>query len=263
MANIEDSFRAYFDKIFEIQQKSEKIKENDLRSIAEELGIDWTIVQQTFDKHIERGKGYMEHEVWEDAIEEYQQALTLQPYQENALNRIAWAYYRRWEEKFNPKDRIEAEKYAKLCLEINPSHSDALDLIALLRNKGQKEISLKDISHNFQNPSSYTASTSKNKSLAVIAGLAILVISMLVFVFIPRESEYNSDREDILQDAEEQEEQQVYEIEEDDTMTSLDSMTKSMDSIRTNMKDDMDSIIRATGDSNIIKEWNEKNILGE
>lgn len=138
---IEDSnLRAYFDKILEIQrQKSNRfLSEQDLRDIAQDLGLsesDWQAVEQYFADYIKRGNAYLAYQSWQEAINEFQQALTIKPTNMQALFGMATAQKGLWEDRKAKENKQFAEYYAKQCLQIEPEHSGAHAIIRDLRQE--------------------------------------------------------------------------------------------------------------------------------
>ncbi len=133
-----ENLKAYFSKILELQQqqRNRALSENELHDIALSLGVseaDWQFVQKVFENHRTRAQGYLQHSNWQDAIPEFEQALTLKPIDLTCLYGIARAYELKWQQSDNKTDAQQAENYAKQCLEIKPDHQEALKLISNLR----------------------------------------------------------------------------------------------------------------------------------
>ena len=74
----------YISKILQIQNKKTSVlKTDDLKEIALDMGMtesDWKSISDTFNAHALRGKGFLEYKNWTDAIKEFEQAHTLNPY---------------------------------------------------------------------------------------------------------------------------------------------------------------------------------------
>ena len=178
------NFEAYFKKILEIQKNREnrELSNTELKSIAKEIGFsedDWQAVEKSFQDHYQRGTGFLNHHNWHDAIEELKQAITLKPTSIETLYNLALAYQKKWSEMNSGNDKKEAEKYARLCLEIKPDHAGALKLISDLRKNmtGQTTGNLSP------------AQNTKNARVVFSLIAAILVVFMgALFVFLANDS---------------------------------------------------------------------------
>lgn len=177
-----ENLKAYFSKILTLQQeqRNRALSENELHDIALSLGVseaDWQFIQKVFENHRTRAQGYLQHNNWQDAIPEFEQALTLKPIDLTCLYGIAHAYKLKWQQSANKTDAKQAENYAKQCLEIKPDHQEALKLISDLRqNKTQQ---------------SHTSRTNAKKPAnAVFAfiGLLIMAVTGAIMFLVQRPS---------------------------------------------------------------------------
>lgn len=138
MEELNKNLQAYFNKLLEIQktQENRALNEGELKQIATDLGLsdhDWQAVQDVFNNHYKRANGFLTHKNWEDAIAEFKQALILKPQDVRVLYGLASTYKSQWLEEQLSNDRVKAEEYARLCLEIKADHAGALKLISDLR----------------------------------------------------------------------------------------------------------------------------------
>lgn len=139
MKQDEKLLRAYIYKILELQHESRErntLTEEELKRIAEDMGMsgeDWQYVLHTLEGHIKRGIGHNRYGNSDEAIEEFRQAITLNPHHIKALEGLGVAYYNRWVRDRNQEDYVQAEYYAKRCLEVEPEHEGSLRLLSELR----------------------------------------------------------------------------------------------------------------------------------
>ena len=170
MNDEEDNVGRFIKKVSEIQYSKDdgEMSSAYLKQIAQEIGLsegDWKKVQKVYEDHVKRGTGFLSHKNYEDALSEYQQALILHPDSEDTLYSLAAAYEGRSWETGSKTDREMAEKFAKQCLYISPTHQGALELIS----------NLKRIT---------TAPKKKRTALYVTLGIGAGIILLLVMAFL-------------------------------------------------------------------------------
>lgn len=109
----------------------------DLKNLAMEVGIteeEWNEILNIFMDFLERGKNFVKHKNWTDAIEELEQAKAIEPNNEELLYNLAYAYEKRWWEKRKKKDKELGILNAEKCLELNPQHPHAAKVVTDLKN---------------------------------------------------------------------------------------------------------------------------------
>lgn len=132
--NRQETLEIYIRKILDIQD--EALTESDLQAVAYELGLtpeDYAELQAECEDHLTRGQGFLKHENWDDAIDEFQQAKALNPLREDIWMALASAHRARFQAQQSAEDREKANSYARKCLKRNPQHEAALALISSLR----------------------------------------------------------------------------------------------------------------------------------
>lgn len=137
--NSEKILKNYINKILEIQQReNEKSLTNaELKQIAFEMGLDendWQNLQTDIKNSIIKANHYFEHRNYQDAIQELEKVLVLNPYNADTIYNLAFAYYELWRRKLNPAYKRKAENYAARCIDIMPQYEQAIELISELRN---------------------------------------------------------------------------------------------------------------------------------
>ncbi len=145
MPDHDKNIEKFVRKIIEIQHSKfeKKITDGDLESIAEELGLspgEWRDLLKVYDNHIIRAKGFMQFSNWDDALKELEQALTIKPHNPDALYLAANCSVKLWHEKKDAKYKKEGQKYARTCVNIDPTHRDALQLLSNLKRSVHKSV---------------------------------------------------------------------------------------------------------------------------
>lgn len=140
MADQHKKIETFVSKVLEIQNANfkQKINDDDLKSIAEELGLsedEWKQLLGIFDDHITRAKGFINFSNWEDAAKELEQAIMIKPHDVNALYLLAYAYKQLWLSKNSSDYKTKAEQYARTCISLDASHSEAIKLLSDFKRK--------------------------------------------------------------------------------------------------------------------------------
>ncbi|MCC5946727.1 MAG: hypothetical protein JJT94_17475 [Bernardetiaceae bacterium] len=165
----------YVDKVLQIQQAQQsrgKLQEEDLKMIAQEIGVDWLQVKKSLQDHFKRAEEFAKRQLWTDAIEEYQQVLILFPSHTDALSQCAFAHLNQWKENDQVENKKLAEKLARETLQIQADNHLAFDVLAGL--KTEKNVRL---NHKIQ-----TAKTPQKPNKAVVIAIAMAVLVMMFIV---------------------------------------------------------------------------------
>ena len=133
----------YVNKVLKLKEDSENplVTDEKVRSRALELMIseeEWDELLKEFRGFSNRGQNHLRHNNYEDALEEFTNALLLNPNDVNVLYLCADANYGLWKEKQRNSSKSEAIAYAEKCLEIYPSHDGAANIISLLKKEKSK-----------------------------------------------------------------------------------------------------------------------------
>ncbi|MDX2306251.1 MAG: OmpA family protein [Microscillaceae bacterium] len=141
----QQNWKNYFEKAWEVQskRKSSQLSTEELKKIALESGMseeEWKEVQKAFQAYLQRGKSYLEHKNWKDALEEFEEAHKINPHHADLLCQLALTYQQRYEARKWMKNAHEAIRYAEDCLEVDPKHQQAPKIVTELKNalKDQK-----------------------------------------------------------------------------------------------------------------------------
>lgn len=108
-----------------------------LQKRVQELEIDmkdWEGLKATFQAYSTRGKTYLEASNYDDAIEEFEVAISLNPHEEKTLLGLAEAHASRWVRNRRSADKQKAIDYAERLLRIKPDNKQAVRIITELKN---------------------------------------------------------------------------------------------------------------------------------
>lgn len=166
----------YINRILELQDQSQSqgpLTEEELRNVAIDLGMDegeLAFIQQQFEDYKQRAKGFAKYSNWEDAIEEYKQALTLNPIDVECMEEISKGHFERWMRYEKEIDKEEAINFSRRLLEIDPDNEIPLKIISDIKaheNSKPKELPPK-------NPTKWVAT----------GIVSLLVLGIAAFYFI-------------------------------------------------------------------------------
>lgn len=138
---------AYIKRVTELSQSSQRLPTSEeLEKIATELGVGNHEIQlaqkECLDNFI-RGQSYLGLKHWDDAIEQFQEAIVFNPTNLETLHHLALAYLGRWREKRNREDEQQIRLRIKQSLQIQPDHPASLSLLASLNKEIKNRKNLK------------------------------------------------------------------------------------------------------------------------
>ncbi len=101
------------------------------RKTAEAMNAaDYYELQAVLESHLERGYGYAEFQNWNDAIREFEKVIAIHPNHTEALFGLAVSYYNRWLDYGKAKDKYRAAGLARRCVDNQPQHYKAMQLLS-------------------------------------------------------------------------------------------------------------------------------------
>lgn len=118
-------------------QRGDWLDEKDLQQAARDLGLsdaELAQVEASVEAHRQRAAHYLEHACWDEAIDEFRQAMALRPLDATLAHDLTLAYYQRWEISGQPDDRDAAMRYAQRTVQLDPQHTASYALIRTLKN---------------------------------------------------------------------------------------------------------------------------------
>lgn len=134
---------AYIQRLLELDQP---ITPSVLDAIIKEVGItkgELEAINLQVKVHLTRGHNYLEFGYFDKAIEELNQARSLDPINIDVLHTLADIHNERYYQDSSPVDRKEALLIAKRCRELRPHDKDTVALVKSLERKAiPQELSL-------------------------------------------------------------------------------------------------------------------------
>ncbi len=170
--------KEFVKKLLAIQQEKQNkpLSKDEQQEIAAQIGLsdaDWQTVQDTYKAHLLRGRGFLSHQNYDDAIEELEQANVLDYNSIETTTTLAQAHFERFNEFQNIKDKEDAIWYSEICLTQNPSHTPSLKMISELKRKERRR----------QNNIVARRKTSFEKNLHIVIPM-IIIFGVLTFMFL-------------------------------------------------------------------------------
>jgi len=102
------------------------------RKIAEELGLseaDLAAAVVAGEASLARGEGFVARAVWDEALTQLQEADALLPDDLRVVYALARAWFGRYRDRHSAADRVHALVECRRCLQLDPRHQGALNLI--------------------------------------------------------------------------------------------------------------------------------------
>ena len=125
-----DALEKFLKKVHEQQEDVEvELNADSLRALAEKYGLDagaYEKLVREAEEHRARGLLFFEHENWDDAISELDQAYVILPHDAELGFVLGRAYVRQYREGKVDADRDHAEKSFRQCLKRDPTHEGAV-----------------------------------------------------------------------------------------------------------------------------------------
>lgn len=87
-------------------------------------------LQAVLESHLRRGYGYAEFQNWNDAIREFEKVLAIHPNHTEALFGLAVSFYNRWLDYGKETDKYRAAGLARRCVDNEPQHYKAMQLLS-------------------------------------------------------------------------------------------------------------------------------------
>ncbi|WP_338793481.1 hypothetical protein [Bernardetia sp. MNP-M8] len=87
-------------------------------------------LQAVLESHLRRGYGYAEFQNWNDAVREFEKVLGIHPNHTEALFGLAVSFYNRWLDYGKATDKYRAAGLARRCVDNEPQHYKAMQLLS-------------------------------------------------------------------------------------------------------------------------------------
>ena len=171
----ESILQDYLARLMTMQdQRQDWLEEADLKTAAQDLGLsddDLERLAATTDAHRTRGRSFAERGLWDEAVEEYRQAATLNPFDAAATHELTQAYLGRWHTTGDALDHAAAERYAHRTLQLDPEHAASYEIIKELKRRLTRT----------GGPSQAETRTSRGLLFGGMALIAVLILLGLLF----------------------------------------------------------------------------------
>lgn len=156
-------------KTFEDKLLSEFYSDEEYGELLKISGIsdrDLVELRESLDEYVTRAEGFMQHRLFQEALSELNSARLISPKDLKVnlyLSKVSLELYNQNRDELK---KIDAEKFAHICLKLDADNKDALSILAELQKESRKNIAV-------------TNKTQKNKKFYA----AVLLISILILVF--------------------------------------------------------------------------------
>ena len=169
----ENILQDYLARLMTMQdQRQDWLEEADLKTAAQDLGLsdkDLERLAVTTEAHRTRGRSFTDRGLWDEAVEAYNQAATLNPFDADAVHELARAYLGRWRVTGDEADHKAAERYAHRTLQLDPEHSASYEILQELKRRHVRT----------GGPTRSDKAKSKTLVALVVGTLVVLMIMML------------------------------------------------------------------------------------
>lgn len=173
----EKNLKAFYEKLLELKNKEEQksLSQQELKDIAFELGFsenEWHLVEAKVEGHLKNGQSFLGFQNWNDAIEEFEQALHLSPNNPAATYGLAIAYSSMYNEGNKKAHKEKALQYARIRLVNEPGHEPSIRIISELQKTPQTS-SFTPPTHQ---PKASSSPVSQKSKIPLVAGIAVFVL---------------------------------------------------------------------------------------
>lgn len=120
------------------KDREESLSEEDLQYIAQGLGIAIEDLEQSRKDYLSRAEGHLKYKNWQDAAQEFEQLVVLDPRNARAYLGLAKSYAGLWEQTQKKDWQEKALRNAEKSIDINPQNQEAYALISRLKKPAKK-----------------------------------------------------------------------------------------------------------------------------
>ncbi len=170
----------YITRLLNLQDTRQTfLEEADLETTARDMGLtdeDLAKIEASVAAHQQRGANYLKYNRWNEAVEEFRQAVALQPFSAELSLGLATAFKGRWQKTGSAEDRALAERYAQRTIELDADNEATYQLL--------KELDRTPIRATTGSPTASQKKFSNALLLAFMLALAALIaggVLMLLF----------------------------------------------------------------------------------
>ncbi|NBC16343.1 MAG: hypothetical protein GVY18_03395 [Bacteroidetes bacterium] len=168
----------YISRLLELQdERGTFLEEDDLKTTAQDLGLteeEMQKVEAAVEAHEKRGANFAKYNRWDDAIDEYRQAVALAPFDKELALGLARAYQGRWQKLGRAADREEAARYARRAIDLDADYAEPFRLLEELDRQP-----IRATTSSSTTPSKVVLST-----ILLAGGLIALVVLAILLLFV-------------------------------------------------------------------------------
>jgi len=175
----EEILQDYIARLLNMQDTRETfLEEADLETTARDMGLtdeDLAKIAASVAAHQQRAANFAKYNRWDPAIEEYRQAVALQPFNPELTLGLAAAHRGRWQKTGSAEDRAHAERYAQRTIDLDADNEAAFKLLS--------ELDRVPIRATTGTPSSAEVRLSNTLLLAFMIALVVIILGAVLFMF--------------------------------------------------------------------------------
>jgi len=122
------------------REDGEPLDEASLARLARRQGLSdyqWRALREQAEDHRTRGRRFSDHGNWDAAIEEWEQAYVITPWDVSLRCDLGKAHAHRFRETRRKADRTTAERYLRGCIREDPGHGEAFEKLTELERSGR------------------------------------------------------------------------------------------------------------------------------
>jgi|GEM_PF-6357688 len=178
----------------QLQQMQNRIEEEsfsqeEYKELALSLGLsytDWNKLEKAYEDFIGRAKGYIQHQLGEEALLELEQARFIQPQGEDLALLMAQAHLVCYKEKGKRSDQKAVKDWAQRQLQLNPEDQRAMQLLVQLKTLEATTLKVQNAAPQFDlakvPQTKQKPINKKANGIALVILMALLAVGVLVLM---------------------------------------------------------------------------------
>ena len=171
--------------------EEESFSQEEYKELALSLGLsytDWDKLEAAYEDFIGRTKGYIQHQLGLEALEELEQARLIRPQGEDLALFMAQAYLLCYQEKGKKTDQKAAKDWAQRQLQLNPEDQRAMQLLVQLKEE-ERPFRAQNAAPQFDlgQPSSTQhkkAEANGRKAVNMVVALIITIVAVSIYLVV-------------------------------------------------------------------------------
>ncbi|WCL81854.1 hypothetical protein PPO43_01920 [Saprospira sp. CCB-QB6] len=167
--------------------EEESFSQEEYKELALSLGLsytDWDKLEAAYEDFIGRTKGYIQHQLGLEALQELEQARLIRPQGEDLALFMAQAYLLCYQEKGKKTDQKAAKDWAQRQLQLNPEDQRAMQLLVQLKEEERAPFRAQNAAPNFDLAKAPQPKPINKKAngIALVILMALLAVGGLVLM---------------------------------------------------------------------------------